>query len=280
MTPPDAPRWTLKHFVDVCGDVNVTLNKKGADTDNWGGLVTAGRLTLREFVASHATDDDRKRWYLHDWSLNRCVPRQPRVTIFTRMYHSINQSRARVTDTCTPSTNHRHRRECPDVFGPAPYDRFLVPKYFAGDYFQRVPWVSYEHTWPSLFVGAANTSSALHTDSGATNFWMYLLSGAKRWRFWPRTTSFHLYLKPMSSHYRVDAFNLNLTERPLLADAPMWEVTQRPGDLVFVPSNAPHAVHNDEDTVGISMNYVDASNVVRSIHWSPYDRVGVVNADP
>ena len=30
----------------------------------------------------------------------------------------------------------------------------------------------------------------------------------------------------------------------------MWEVTQRPGDLVFVPSNAPHAVHNDEDTVG------------------------------
>ena len=44
--------------------------------------------------------------------------------------------------------------------------------------------------------------------------------------------------------------------------------------------NAPHAVHNDEDTVGISMNYVDASNVVRSIHWSPYDRVGVVNADP
>ncbi|EEH51476.1 uncharacterized protein MICPUCDRAFT_66605 [Micromonas pusilla CCMP1545] len=241
VTPPDAPRWTLKHFVDVCGDVNVTLNKKGADTDNWGGLVTAGRLTLREFVASHATDDDRKRWYLHDWSLNR---------------------------------------ECPDVFGPPPYDRFLVPKYFAGDYFQRVPWVSYEHTWPSLFVGAANTSSALHTDSGATNFWMYLLSGAKRWRFWPRTTSFHLYLKPMSSHYRVDAFNLNLTERPLLADAPMWEVTQRPGDLVFVPSNAPHAVHNDEDTVGISMNYVDASNVVRSIHWSPYDRVGVVNADP
>ena len=89
MTPPDAPRWTLKHFVDVCGDVNVTLNKKGADTDNWGGLVTAGTLPLREFIASHATDDDRKRWYLHDWSLNR---------------------------------------ECPDVFGPPPYDRFIVPK--------------------------------------------------------------------------------------------------------------------------------------------------------
>jgi hypothetical protein len=41
-------------------------------------------------------------------------------------------------------------------------------------------------TRPSLFIGAANTSSALHIDSGATNFWMYLMTGRKKWRFWDR----------------------------------------------------------------------------------------------
>ena len=45
------------------------------------------------------------------------------------------------------------------------------------------------------------------------------------------------------------------------AAKPRWVVCQKPGDLVFVPSDCPHAVDNDGVTVGIATNFVDGSNV-------------------
>ena len=183
MTPKKP--WTLDHFARTCGDVKVQLNTKSTKTTNWGGLVDAGTMPLGEFVREYARNETMRRWYLHDWSLNRY---------------------------------------CPDVFGQPPYDEFVVPKYFAGDYFQRIPWSGYDHTWPSLFIGAANTSSALHVDSGATNFWMYLMTGRKKWRFWDREQAFNLYLKPPNTqHFRFRAFDVDLERNPLLADAPMYE---------------------------------------------------------
>ena len=38
-----------------------------------------------------------------------------------------------------------------------PYEEFVMPKYFTGDYFQRVFPNGYQHSWPSLFVGANGT---------------------------------------------------------------------------------------------------------------------------
>ena len=221
MINPDRP-WTLEHIADACGGVKVRLNTKSATTTNWGGLVDAGRMPLNEFARRVETDPALRTWYLHDWSLNRY---------------------------------------CPAIFGEPPYDEFTMPKYFAGDYFQRVPWIGYEQTWPSLFIGANATSSALHVDSGATNFWMYLMTGKKLWRFWDREQLFNLYHKPFTAHFRFRAFDVDLSRNPLLADAPMYEVVQEPGDLVFVPANSPHAVHNLDDITALSMNYVDSTNL-------------------
>lgn len=82
---------------------------------------------------------------------------------------------------------------CPEMFGKAPFQEFYFPKYFAGDYFQRVPFNGYQHSWPSLFIGANGTESSMHVDSGGTNFWMYLLSGRKEWRFFDRSDMIYLY---------------------------------------------------------------------------------------
>ena len=90
---------------------------------------------------------------------------------------------------------------------------------------------------------------------------MYLMSGKKLWRFWDREQTFNLYHKPFTAHFQFRSFDVDLKRNPLLADAPMYEVVQEPGDLVFVPANSPHAVHNMDDITALSMNYVDATNL-------------------
>jgi len=41
----------------------------------------------------------------------------------------------------------------------------------------------------------------------------------------------------------------------------MYTAMQETGDLIFIPGGNPHGVRNVEDIHGVSMNYVDASNV-------------------
>ena len=82
----------------------------------------------------------------------------------------------------------------------------FFPKYFAGDYFQRVFPNGYQHSWPSLFIGAKGTQSDMHVDSGGTNFWLYLLSGKKEWRFFAQDDGINLYRIPRTAKFRVDPF--------------------------------------------------------------------------
>ena len=135
-----------------------------------------------------------------------------------------------------------------------------MPKYFAGDYFQRVFPSGYQHSWPSLFIGANGTQSDLHVDSGGTNFWLYLISGEKEWRFFPREDFINLYPRSNTAKFEVDSFNPDLKKHPLFQKATMFYAIQKPGDLVFIPGGCPHAVRNNADIHALSMNYVDASN--------------------
>lgn len=213
--------WTLDFFKRIC-NTTVQLKEKNETIMTWGRLQDAGDLPLAEFIETFLTNDTRKKWYLHDWSL--------------------------------PTA-------CPKVFGPAPYEGWTVPKYFAGDYFQRAAFNGYQHSWPSLFIGSEQTESALHVDSGGTNFWLQLLSGKKEWRFYSRRDLINLYWKPFTAHYYVDAFRPMEEFFPLLKHADLYVGIQEEGDLMFIPGGNPHAVRNLEPIHGISMNYVDASNV-------------------
>jgi len=63
---------------------------------------------------------------------------------------------------------------------------FKLPIYFSYDILQCSPVDSiYRDTWPSLFIGAAGTQSKLHIDSFGSHFWMLLISGRKKWIFYP-----------------------------------------------------------------------------------------------
>merc|ERR1711879_407050 len=109
--------WTLDFFKKWC---NTTATPKVHDKKaiTWGRLLEAEELPLPEFIDTFATHSTRRGYYLHDWSLPQ---------------------------------------NCKEVFGPPPYRGFTVPKYFAGDYFQRSAFDGYQHSWPSLFIGSEET---------------------------------------------------------------------------------------------------------------------------
>lgn len=152
------------------------------------------------------------------------------------------------------------------------------------DLIQRVAQSSYASSWPSLFVGRKGSNSKLHRDSGSTAFWMYLVSGTKRWIVYDVSERPYLYESYLDTRYVADVLSLNATQEvgdrkrvheyfdathPLLCRAnaqkgTAYEIIQKPGDLVFMPPDTPHAVENLEDSVGLAFNSVPRAGI--SIH--------------
>jgi len=214
--------WTLEFVKERCFNKRVQLKMLDEGMESWGRLrKDAGNLKMHEFIDTFTSNKTRRQWYLHDWSL--------------------------------PTF-------CPEVFGPMPYRDFTMPKYFTNDYFQRT-FTGFRHTWPSLFIGSDQTESKMHIDSGNTNFWLYLLSGKKEWRFYSQKDYINLYQHPSGEQFMFDTFKPDITQFPLTEYAEVHTCIQEPGELVFIPAGNPHAVRNLEPIHGVSMNYVDASNV-------------------
>lgn len=238
--------WTLDFFKEKCGNRRIMGSKVVDGSKEWSKLERAGFTNLSDFIETFSTHEARREWYLHSWEL--------------------------------PLT-------CNEVFGFPPYDEFIVPKYFAGDYLQRAPFDlqgqnSFQHAWPSLFIGAKGTHSPLHIDSKGTNFWFYLLSGRKEWRLFSRDDSVNLYMFGTDGQtFDVTGFEDDLERTPLLKYATAYHGTQEAGDMFFIPGGVPHAIRNTEDIHGLSMNYVDASNIdlhlyhiMRWRQWSNFEK--------
>lgn len=92
-------------------------------------------------------------------------------------------------------------------------------------------------------------------------------TGQKHWRFFSPYERPFLYEDRAQQFFEVDAFEPDFAKHPMAILTRPWEFVLQPGDVIFVPSNAPHQVKNldGEVTIAASMNYVDASNVVASI---------------
>mmetsp|Transcript_8037 Transcript_8037/g.29221 ORF Transcript_8037/g.29221 Transcript_8037/m.29221 type:complete len:245 (-) Transcript_8037:55-789(-) len=166
----------------------------------------------------------------------------------------------------------------------------VMPKWFPVDLYTQASAVVHPVTGsasPTVFLAAEGTFSGLHVDFLHTHFWMTLCHGHKRWRVVPRDDLALLYprylcdLNPCfptgldeAERAAVAAYN----EMPALGLAAVHEVILGPGDIVFVPAGAPHKVENLETTVAISANFVDRSNVARSL--AEAELLGLVSEDP
>ncbi|XRA98092.1 JmjC domain-containing protein [Pycnococcus provasolii] len=109
-------------------------------------------------------------------------------------------------------------------------------------------------SWPSIFVGAEGSRSAMHVEAGATSFWMSMLpvpesSGTKRWVLYDAHVRAALHeevpLTPSASHGVFGAGRArNRTLFPAASRLSPYVIHLKPGDLLLVPWGMPHTVTN------------------------------------
>jgi histone arginine demethylase JMJD6 len=123
-----------------------------------------------------------------------------------------------------------------------------LPSAFA-NWFDQLPEQS-RPDWTWIFVGPAGSGSPTHVDVMCSSAWNLLVAGTKEWTFHsPKTASAMGHLEPEL---------VPVTGRD---DDTTITFTQYPGDVVIVPGGWAHSVHNVDDTVSLTGNWVSRSNV-------------------
>jgi len=105
-----------------------------------------------------------------------------------------------------------------------------------------------------LFFGPKGSYSHLHRDIWDTGFWNALFEGRKLWLFFDSSDFSKIY------DGNVNPFSPDLEKYPLYREASPSFHIQEPGEIVYCPSNAFHAVFALEHSLALSENFINASN--------------------
>lgn len=129
---------------------------------------------------------------------------------------------------------------------------YCIPKIFSTDY---SPFLTrHIHALKWIFIGNAGTMSASHYDIFYSSAWLYLAEGLKHWRFLKESVDD----KPQV---------INLFDDAQLRDHVVWEGIQKAGDIIWVPPKTRHAVVNQNMTIALSHNYIDATNIEIALRY-------------
>jgi hypothetical protein len=247
---PGLPNWTYKRLRKLCGDRLLTLKTTDMnDTHSWARVKPHKKLLGAAYLeAVHlesiapGTHHSLRSLYLHD---------APLASI------------------------------CPKLL-----DDVVVPRYFSADIMQRIPssthrsWAGYRDYWPSIFIGGEETGSALHADWCNTQAWMGLVAGRKRWRIVHPRDRHLLHEDSLRTNvFPTDLFAPGKKNYPTVEFASVYEAILEPGEVIFVPSGAPHQVINIGQTVAVAMNYVDIAGLDKFMEQAEVFSIGTGMTD-
>ncbi|VDK75214.1 unnamed protein product [Litomosoides sigmodontis] len=138
------------------------------------------------------------------------------------------------------------------------YEMYGLPSVLHFDWINNESWSSDERNeigdYRFVYFGAKNTWTPFHADVMSSYSWSANICGRKLWYFVPPNNE---------EHFRIDrdTFLKDIrTAQDKWLSATVISFIQEEGEIVFVPSNWYHQVHNLEDTVSINHNFINASN--------------------
>lgn len=254
--------YTLEYMVEQCGSTDVTGHVQvsnpvgGISSTGWGGLE---HYVLDDDLLNEQREEDDDR----DLTLEQFV-------ILSQMLDNIY-----LHDFGLPEDECERILYEETLYGE--HQKYRIPSILASyDLFHRPPLYSCPGSWPSIFIGKEGSNSKTHIDAEATGFFMYLVSGRKRWIIANPSERLYLYENILRNSMAADnlgmdkseAANEFLSERfPLLHRVEdVYEVIQEPGQLIYIPPDSPHAVENLDDIVGIALNLIPRDAMGRHLH--------------
>eukprot|EP00817_Percolomonadidae_sp_ATCC50343_P001915 CAMPEP_0117419312 /NCGR_PEP_ID=MMETSP0758-20121206/907_1 /TAXON_ID=63605 /ORGANISM="Percolomonas cosmopolitus, Strain AE-1 (ATCC 50343)" /LENGTH=257 /DNA_ID=CAMNT_0005200317 /DNA_START=739 /DNA_END=1509 /DNA_ORIENTATION=- len=123
-----------------------------------------------------------------------------------------------------------------------------------------------------LCIGPKRSGTEFHTDPYQTSAWNAVVVGAKRWALYPkdglppsmrkkkRNAKPYQPQHNCSSSEPIDWFADNYY-KVCNAGYPPYEVIQKAGEIIYVPSGWWHAVLNVSNTVAVTQNIVNSANL-------------------
>lgn len=123
-----------------------------------------------------------------------------------------------------------------------------LPQMF-NSWFDRLP-REHRPQWTWVYVGGIGSGSVLHVDTMGSSAWNVVFAGKKSWRVLSPRRSERIGLLPAPVADSI----------PYCADVE-YEFTQNAGELVVVPAGWAHEVVNEEDTIAVTGNFVNSSNI-------------------
>ncbi|KZX60312.1 hypothetical protein A3709_12025 [Halioglobus sp. HI00S01] len=215
---------------------------------------------------------------LSRWSLDYFLERVPRsgiadVTIFSRPFEH-NRTRSVKMTLWDILAKLRSRRSL-SLSGlderysltdwnflealPKLADDYNVPAWFDMDMSHDLGFPANSLKW--VYMGEAGTGSPTHLDVAHSSAWLMLASGRKHWRFVVGDDV----SKCDDGSGWMDLFSPDTALFPGTGTLSGYDYVQSAGEIIWTPPGCLHAVRNLEDSIALTQNYIDLTNLSNCI---------------
>lgn len=177
----------------------------------------------------------------------------------------INSKHDYTTNPCLYLKDWHFNRDFPT------YGAYTTPKYFTSDWLNEF-WdlrTDVKDDFRFVYMGPKGSWTPLHTDVFKSFSWSANICGRKLWYLFPPRQGQVNRGKRNQLPCDIDALLEQSVKDAAVApdfpepepNPPYLRVVQNPGEIIFVPTNWHHQVHNLDDTISINHNFLNACNV-------------------